>query len=189
MSQLFMRLTGAPRAADPGSFRIVDLSSPDFTPEQFANGWSACCESLNGCLWPRARFEREMRGDPMIREDGILFAVAPDGQLASTASVQFGRVCPYVSWDYSPSGTLHMVGTRKGFSGRGAGLAVCRAAADYAFRNGAEVLYLTTDDFRLPAIKIYLKLGFSAVLYDEEQLARWRSLAGVLSREIPCVIP
>ncbi len=183
-----MRLTEDSHARIAQTHSIVDISCPDFTAEQYATGWIACCKSLNGSLWPRTRFERDMRGDPMIREDGILFSVL-DGVLASTASVQFGRICPYVGWDYDKSATLHMVGTREGFSRRGAGLNVCAAAVEYALAHGANAVYLTTDEFRISAIKIYLKLGFLPVLYDDEQATRWRAVGKTLAREIACMIP
>lgn len=192
MTQLLMRLKGAPQVegAPKSGLHIVDLSSPGFAPEEFADGWSACCEALNGGLWPREKFEQVMRGDPMIREDGILFAANAEDVLISTASVQFGRVCGCVpNWDYSESATLHMVGTRKGCSGLGAGLAVCAAAADYSFRHGVDTMYLTTDDFRIPAIKIYLKIGFRPVLYDDDQVSRWQAIAKALAREIVCTDP
>ena len=189
MNQLFMRLKCRPLQAGAPHFRIVNPTTLGIEPERFADSWAVCCESINGGLWTRERFEQEMRGDPLIRDDGILFAETGDGDLISTVSVQLGRAYPYVDWDYARSSTLCMFGTRWGFSGRGVGLAVCRAAIDYSLRHGADTMYLTTDNFRLASIKIYLKLGFLPVLYDNEQTARWRNIARALEHEIECVIP
>ena len=39
---------------------------------------------------------------------------------------------------------------------------------------------LTTDDWRLPAIKGYIRAGFLPVLYDDDMEERWRRILGEL---------
>ena len=57
------------------------------------------------------------------------------------------------------------------------------------YEAGAQVAYLTTDDFRLPAIKSYLKAGFYPVLYAREEYdtmrQRWTSVLEKLGVENP----
>jgi mycothiol synthase len=43
-------------------------------------------------------------------------------------------------------------------------------------RAGYRRIYLLTDDFRLPAIKTYLRLGFVPFLFEEGMEQRWREV-------------
>ncbi len=54
-------------------------------------------------------------------------------------------------------------------SGRAATAAATRVLADSA----PTYSYLSTDDFRLPAINIYLKLGWQPLLFQDDQIVRW----------------
>src|ERR687895_670294 len=56
---------------------------------------------------------------------------------------------------------------------RGLGLLVCQAVLDVVRVLDHDHAYLLTDDFRLPAIKTYLRLGFEPVLVDPSHPARW----------------
>jgi len=60
--------------------------------------------------------------------------------------------------------------------GRGLGLLVCRAVMRYVARIGYDHAYLLTDDFRLPAIRTYLRLGFEPVAVDSGHPARWAAI-------------
>lgn len=59
---------------------------------------------------------------------------------------------------------------------RGLGVAVCAAVIRRYAEAGYSRVYLRTDDFRLPAIKSYLKLGFVPFLHDEDMRDRWRAV-------------
>jgi hypothetical protein len=41
---------------------------------------------------------------------------------------------------------------------------------------GCHGAYLTTDDFRVPAIRSYLRAGFLPVLYQEDMAQRWAAV-------------
>lgn len=71
---------------------------------------------------------------------------------------------------------LHMVGVKPEYSGRGLGFAASLAALHKMEESGAEAAYLETDDFRLPAIRIYLKLGFLPVHTDASHPGRWERI-------------
>jgi len=45
---------------------------------------------------------------------------------------------------------------------------------------GYRHVYLKTDDWRLPAIKTYLKLGFLPFLFSPDMEGRWREVCGNL---------
>ncbi len=65
--------------------------------------------------------------------------------------------------------------------GRGLGRAVTAAAAACLVEIGASCIYLQTDDFRLPAIKTYLRLGFVPHLWADGMEARWQEVCERLS--------
>lgn len=71
------------------------------------------------------------------------------------------------------TGYLHMVGVMKKHTGKGLGLQVSLAALHQMAREGRKSAVLQTDDFRIPAIKTYLKLGFIPVIIHENQVQRW----------------
>ena len=58
--------------------------------------------------------------------------------------------------------------------GQGLGAQVTAAALAYALSLPPRSIVLRTDDFRLPAIKIYLKLGFTPFFDHSSYPERWR---------------
>lgn len=79
----------------------------------------------------------------------------------------------YNNKDYPGLGFLHMVATRKDARGLGAGRLAVLAVLHGLARCGLHGCVLTTDDFRLPAIGLYLSLGFVPVIDGEEMRQRW----------------
>ena len=53
-----------------------------------------------------------------------------------------------------------MVACKPHFRGKGLGTLLSRLAAYVLLREGMQTAYLTTDDWRVPAIKTYLRAGF-----------------------------
>ncbi len=61
-------------------------------------------------------------------------------------------------------------------AGKGLGLAVSAAATARLISAGYRDIGLGTEDFRLAALRIYLKLGYVPVLYLPEMTGRWRAI-------------
>jgi mycothiol synthase len=113
------------------------------------------------------------------RVEGCLNRVLPDGfyvvdhtptqELVATAMAGHGPgpLHPY-------GGELGWVAARTGHAGKGLGAAVCAAVVRRFISAGYKRIYLLTDDFRLPALKVYLKLGFVPFLFAEGLEARWQ---------------
>lgn len=57
--------------------------------------------------------------------------------------------------------------------GKGLGHAICRAAIRRFLGAGYRGVYLLTDDHRLAAIKVYLRLRFVPFLFDADMEDRW----------------
>ncbi len=118
-------------------------------------------------------------GDGQFRPERVWFVTCGDRPVA-TASAWYRA-----HWG-ERTGAIHMVGALPEHSGRGLGRLVCIAALHQLRREGRQVARLTTDDFRVPAIRTYLGLDFEPLLVDENQRERWRAvlpLAGVTDVE------
>ncbi len=169
MAQLRMVWKGiSPKDAPlKDGYTLFDRTTDRYTQEQLADGWNDACTELNNGVWMREKYFDFMGNDPLIPEDGIFFVASPEGRIISTATVQ-------VRDDHT--GNLHMVGSVSDVRGTGAGKAVCKAVVDYFIKHEIKVAYLNTDDFRKPAIKIYLDLGYRPYLYDTDMPERWHAL-------------
>lgn len=71
---------------------------------------------------------------------------------------------------------LGWVAVAPSHQGRGLGLQVCRAVLWYARRRGWPATTLNTNDWRLPAIRTYLKLGFEPEFTHASHRARWQAI-------------
>ncbi|MDI7275970.1 MAG: GNAT family N-acetyltransferase [Anaerolineae bacterium] len=108
--------------------------------------------------------------------DGLFFAVhTATGHLAATAAAE----C--LPPERAPiQGAIGWVAADPEHRGRGLGYAVCVAATRRLIAEGHRLVGLATDDHRLPAIHIYLKLGFVPWLYAPDMEGRWRALSQAL---------
>ncbi|PUA36160.1 hypothetical protein C8Z91_27340 [Paenibacillus elgii] len=144
------------------------LSCPaGYTIRSFQPGDESRWESII-----RQSFEREIAfghkiGDlPYFQPERVLFICSGDIPAATATAWETklpGERCGY----------LHMVGALPDHSGRGLGYAASLAALHRMRAEGQTQAFLETDDFRLPAIKIYLKLGFTPVYLHELHRPRW----------------
>ena len=64
--------------------------------------------------------------------------------------------------------------------GRGLGQAVSAAVTRLALSMGYRRIFLYTEDFRLPAIKIYLRLGYRPLPFADGMEERWREVCANL---------
>ena len=136
-------------------------------------------ESFRNDAFDEARYERDMLGDPSYRPDRIFFVCTPEGLPCGTASA-YRRASH--GWE---QGYLHYVGVCPAHAGRKLGAAVSLAVLRKFRAEGLSSAILQTDDFRLPAIKTYLDLGFEPLIVDENQPPRWTAVLTALGRPVP----
>ena len=93
-----------------------------------------------------------------------------------------GRVVATAMAWHNPS-DLHPYGGELGWvagdsqhKGKHLGLAVCAAATRRFLECEYREIYLKTDDFRLPAIKTYLRLGYQPLMFRDGMAARWEKV-------------
>ena len=81
-------------------------------------------------------------------------------------------------------GYIHMVAAQESIQGNNVSrMMLCEGLKklDKMIQGENRIVYLTTDDFRLPAIVGYLKAGFHPVIYAEGMVERWQKICDQLN--------
>jgi mycothiol synthase len=81
------------------------------------------------------------------------------------------------------AGQMGWLVTDPSHAGKGLGTIVAASATNRLAAEGYQRPCLGTEDFRIAAISIYLKLGWRPYLYREDMVPRWRSIFACLARE------
>jgi len=113
-------------------------------------------------------FEKEMGEIPNGSQDLFLFIKAPNGEMVGTGAVELkqeGRVA-----------NLHYIAVEPEHGGKRLGYLISKQLLINAKSKGAIFATLQTDDYRIPAIKTYLKLGFRPLLVHPNQVDRCNKL-------------
>ncbi|MBN2582123.1 MAG: GNAT family N-acetyltransferase [Planctomycetes bacterium] len=119
--------------------------------------------------WTRERVRRIW--GTVLPEGAFAIVDERTGRLAATALAQH---VPYNT--YPRGGQLGWVAADPALRGKGLGEAVIAAATRRLIEVGYEDIYLMTDDFRLPAIAVYLKLGWQPVTDGPGMAERWQEI-------------
>lgn len=101
----------------------------------------------------------------------------PTGAVVATANA---NNCPDPL--FPEGGELGWVAAHPAHAGRGLGRAVCAAVVRRFVAAGFTAIFLRTDDHRLPAIKVYLDLGFEPVFFRSDMADRWNAVLRALGR-------
>ncbi len=102
------------------------------------------------------------------------FVVTAGGVPVATASARF------LPNQYPGSGYVHWVGAHSAHRGKGLGFAVTLAVLHYFREEGCRDAVLETDPPRLPAIHVYLGLGFRPIPVTPDQERIWSSILAAL---------
>ncbi len=152
---------------------------PGYSVRHFRPGDAAAWDRIFGEAFntanPAGCFDRIMRHDFCFRPARVWFACHDDVPVATASA-----------WWHPPrgraTGYLHYVGTQPAEQGKKLGLYVSVAAMQQMVAEGRTCAILQTDDFRLSAISIYLRLDFAPVLVHENQRQRWRDVFAALKQ-------
>ena len=80
-------------------------------------------------------------------------------------------------------GLLDYVATHPDHQGLGLGRATCTAVSRYLVEQGCETVQLLTDDWRLPAIHLYLSMGYRPVMSRSDMPERWAAVMSELEKQ------
>lgn len=118
--------------------------------------------------WDRDKTRKELEGERHVIKEGTFIITFADRPAATTCTV-----------DPVPDAVrleLGWVSVSPDHQGKGLGYQVCLAVMRYTYKRGYSEIYLNTDDWRLPAIKTYLNLGFEPEIIHESHPARWKTV-------------
>lgn len=108
------------------------------------------------------------------RPEHVLY-LSHNGKIIATATAVESPTYPGVGW-------FRMIGVHQSARGVGAGKMVCLAALHALRERGYTEAMLSTDDERLPAISLYLSLGFEPYYSHESHKERWEQVLSALKK-------
>jgi mycothiol synthase len=122
------------------------------------------------------------------RVHDVLRHVLPDGLFVvihqATGKLVATALANHAPREFHPfGGEMGWVAGDPEHKGKGLGLCVSAAATARLVRAGYRTIYLLTDDFRLPAIETYLRLGYEPYLFCEGMAERWDLVLKNLGRK------
>ena len=119
--------------------------------------------------WTPDKCREELISQPQFLPDGLFFMTCHGHPI--------GSACAYRNspeqWE---EGYLHMVCVLPEHRGKQLGYLLTLAVLRYFHDHGFKQVVLQTDDFRVPAIKAYLRLGFEPLFTDDTHPDRWKKL-------------
>jgi mycothiol synthase len=122
------------------------------------------------------RFDEKLSAFELYTADRVQFICDAEDRPVATATAwhreKWGSDCGY----------LHIVGVLSAHGGKGLGAQVSLLALRRMEQEGYTKAVLNTDDFRLPAIRTYLKLGFVPYMDHESHQSRWTAITEQLRR-------
>lgn len=122
------------------------------------------------------------------RLDDLRTAALPGGFFVVSHEPTGTVVASSVAADYprkghTETGSLQWVMADASHGGKGLGKATVAAATNSLAVGGYERVYLSTDDWRLPAIHVYLSLGWRPLIYAPDMEPRWEAVFNGLQRD------
>jgi mycothiol synthase len=175
MSQLFMK---RPDLEDLPEVRLP----PGYGMRIYRPGdeaiWAYIMSKTIGGSSDPDRCRREIIDKPQFSPDRLFFVTYEDTPVGSACAWQ---QLP----DEREAGYVHMVGVLEEHRGKRLGYMLTLRTLHWFRDHGFKCATLHTDDFRIPAIKTYLKLGFIPVFTDDTHPGRWRAIRDKLGISIP----
>lgn len=137
-------------------------------------GWFRVMELAGFGVWDQERLSSTMR---TILPNGWFLAVD-----RATAAIVATAMTTHNSLALHPfGGELGWVAADPAHKGKGLGWTVCAAVTRRFLAAGYENIFLRTDDWRLPALMVYLRLGYLPLLFAPDMAARWEVICGQLN--------
>ena len=116
--------------------------------------------------WNREKARQWLEGERHVIKEGTFFITFADRPVATASTVDPGPGADRLELGWVSASPDHQA--------KGLGYQVCLAVMNYTHNLGYSETYLFTDDWRLPAIKTYLNLGFEPEIIHESHPARWK---------------
>ena len=160
--QLFMRNNDITHL--PPFFLPEGLSLLNHT-EGMDSVWEGIIEKAFGNHFS---FDATIRNGGGYRPEYVLYIAKNSVPIATATAVE--------KEDFPGEGWFRMIATAPEARGHGAGRLVCLAALHCLAARGYKTAVLSTVDERIPALKLYLSLGFTPIYTHESHCERWANV-------------
>jgi len=162
-------LDGVPAVVAPEGYRIRTYREDD------GPHWRRLISQGIGGDYDEAAFRNSVAGSGGFDPQGLFFAET-NGAVVGTACAVWQDRYP------RDTGYVHMVAVDPAHQGRGLGRALTLSVLHRLRERGYRRAVVQTDDWRLPAIRMYLGLGFRPRMTHESHENRWREIHRKLGR-------
>ncbi len=162
-------LASAPVPNVPSGYRLRLYTDADET------GYLALMNQQDFGAWDPARLARARQA---VLPGGF-FVIEQEATGKIVATAQSGH---RPAERHPEGGELGWVAGDPEHAGRGLGRAVVAAATARLITAGYRRIYLSTEDHRLPALNIYLALGYEPFVYTDNMAERWQAVRQQLQR-------
>ncbi len=157
------RLASPPRVSVPAGYGLRTFLAED------AGGFLAVMAAAGFGGWDEAQLKSQLSS---VLPDGLFLIVEK-----ATGTVVATTMATHNPSDLHPyGGELGWVAGDPAHRGKGLGMAICAATTARFLEAKYRRIYLKTDDWRLPALKTYLKLGYEPFLFSPDMEPRWRAV-------------
>jgi len=114
--------------------------------------------------------------------DGGFFVIEhpASGELVASGAAWRASTMPR----HPDAGQMGWLVTDPSHAGKGLGTIVAACATNRLAAEGYQRPCLGTEDFRIAAISVYLKLGWRPCVYREDMVPRWRAIFAQLGRTL-----
>jgi ribosomal protein S18 acetylase RimI-like enzyme len=130
-------------------------------------------DELNNLPYPVDFYREFMTAFDIYTEDKCFFLLV-NGECAATITI----LCDYKN----SQGLVHMVSCKPEFRGMGLGNLLTEIGLYVLKNEGLKTALLRTDDWRIPAIKTYLKAGFTPDLTSSpDYKERWDAIFKIIN--------
>ncbi len=164
------RLEAPPAVVLPKGYRLRQYADGD------ADAYLALMQKAGFRTWDREQLAKTL---PSVLPGGFfLVEEEATGRLVATAMARRRAIEGHPN-----GGELSWVAADPEHKGRRLGAAVCAAVVARFLQAGYRDIYLLTDDWRLAAVEVYLRLGFEPFLSCEGMAERWARVLARLGRE------
>lgn len=139
--------------------------------------WSFCCLGQFGVEEATVEsFYSKMDMSTILRSE--VYFICENDRPVGTATARRKDGEPY----------LHYIAVHPDWRGKGLGTPLISAILAHHAAHGRRGCFLTTDDFRVPAVKLYLNMGYMPVYWSDDADERWTKLAEALGIAKPAAL-
>ena len=156
-------LDGLPKVNIPAGYEIRTYERGDDVH------WVNVINASFGETFTTADFYKDIGHKSTFAPEGLYFVTFQGTPVGTT----YARI---LVPGESEMGSVHMVAVAPEHTGRRLGKSVTLCVLHFFQQRNFKCAILGTDDFRLPAIKTYLNLGFVPVYIDVDHPERWNRI-------------